>query len=65
VSVVAEAIEERCCELFVAEDLDPLGERQIGGDDDRTPLITLGLQIEQQLAAGALERNESQLMGPA
>jgi hypothetical protein len=56
VSVVAEAIEERCCELFVAEDLDPLGERQIGGDDDRTPLITLGLQIEQQLVISSIRR---------
>jgi hypothetical protein len=43
--VVAEAIEERHCELFVAEDLDPLQERQIGGDDSRAafkeiPLIS-------------------------
>ena len=61
-SVVAEAIEQRRGELFVAEDLDPLGERQIGGDDGRAPFIALGQQIEQQLAAGALERNESQLI---
>ena len=62
VGVMAEAIEQRRSELFVAEHLDPLGERQIGGDDGRAPFITLGQQIEQQLAAGALERHEAQLI---
>lgn len=54
VSVMAQAIEQRGGEPFVAEDLDPLGERQVGGDDGGAALITLGQEVEQQLAAGAL-----------
>jgi hypothetical protein len=58
VGVVAEAIEQCGSELFVTEYLDPFRERQIGGDDGRAALVALGQQIEQQLAAGALERHE-------
>ncbi len=59
---MAEAIEQRRGELFVTEYLDPLRERQIGGDDGRAAFIALGQQIEEQLAAGALERHESQFI---
>src|SRR5262249_51747581 len=60
--VVAEAIEQRGGELFVAEHLDPLGERQVGGDDGGAALVALGQQIEQQLAASALKRNEAEFV---
>jgi hypothetical protein len=46
VGVMAEAIEQRRGELFVTEDLDPLRERQIGGDDGRAAFVALGQQIE-------------------
>ena len=42
VGVVAEAIEQRRSELFVTEYLDPLRERQIGGDDGRAAFIARG-----------------------
>ena len=35
---------------------------KIGGDDGRAAFIALGQQVEQQLAASALERNEPQLI---
>src|SRR5215472_4158996 len=60
--VVAEAIEQRGSELLVAEHLDPLGERQVGGDDGRAALVALGQQIEQQLAASALKWNEAEFV---
>ena len=55
-----QAIEQRGGELFVAgKDGDPFGEREIRGDDDRPPLIAVGEQIEEQLAADAVERARS------
>jgi len=61
--VVRQAIEQRGGELLVtAEDLDPLGEGEVGGDDDASSLVTLGEQIEEQLAAGAVEGDEAKLV---
>src|SRR5439155_9181451 len=62
VGMMAEAIEQCSSELFVAKHLDPLRERQIGGDDGRAAFIALGQQVEQQLAASALEGNKPQLI---
>ena len=55
VGMMAEAIEQCRSELFIAKHLDPLRERQIGGNDGRAAFIALGQQVEQQLAARALE----------
>jgi len=41
---MTETIEQGRRELFVAEHLYPFRERQIGGDDGRAALITLGQQ---------------------
>ena len=38
---MGETVEQRGGELFVAEDLDPLAEGEIGGDDGRPPLVAL------------------------
>ena len=59
---VGQAVEQRRGELLVAEHFDPLGEGQVSRDDGGTALVTLRQQIEQQLAACALERNEPQLI---
>ena len=59
---MSQPVEQGGGELFVGKDLDPLGERQIRSDDGRTPLVTLGQQIEQQFTAGAFERDEAQLI---
>ncbi len=59
---MSQSIEQSGGKLFVGEDLDPLGERQIRSDDGRTPLVRLSQQIEQQLAAGVFERDETQFI---
>lgn len=59
---MSQPIQQSGGKLFVGEDLDPLRERQIRSDDGRTPLVTLSQQIEQQLAAGVFERDETQFI---
>jgi len=58
-----ESIEQRRRQLFVAgKHGDPFGERQIRGDDRRPTFVPIGDQIEEQLAAGAVERHEAELV---
>src|SRR5262249_39831586 len=60
--MVSESIEKRGGELLVAgEDRHPFGERQIRRDDDASPLVALREEIEEQFAAGAIERDEAEL----
>jgi hypothetical protein len=60
---VRQAIEQRGGELLVtAKDLDPLGEGKVGGDDDASSLVALGEQIEEELAASAVEGDEAKLV---
>src|SRR5258708_3773192 len=61
--MVRESIEQSGGELLVAaEDFDPFGESEIGGDDDTSSFIALGEQFEKKLPASAIERNEAQLV---
>jgi hypothetical protein len=61
--VVRQAIEQCGGELVVAgKDRDPFGEGEIRGDHDRPPLVAIGEQIEEQLAADAVERYEAQFI---
>ncbi len=60
--MVGQAVEQRGRELFIAKDLDPLAEGQIGSNDGRPPLVALREQIEEQLTAGALEGHKSQFV---
>ena len=46
VAVVSEAIEHGGCHLGVAEHLRPIGESQIGGDQQRRVLIEFADQVE-------------------
>ena len=58
---MAEAIEQRRSGFSSPNTLtDPRS--QIGSDDGRAAFIALGQQVEEQLAAGALKRNETQLI---
>jgi hypothetical protein len=52
VDVMGEAVEERTGQAFGAEHAGPLVERQIAGDDDRSPLVALAEHLEQQLGTG-------------
>src|SRR6266404_2221139 len=61
--VVSEAIEQRGGELLVtSEDLGPLAEGEVARDDDRPLLVAVGDEVEEQLAAGAIEGDESDLV---
>ena len=58
-----EPIEQCGGELLVAgKHGDPLGEGEIGGDDGGATLVAVGDQIEEQLAADAVEGYEAQLI---
>ena len=52
VDVVSEPIEQRAGQSFGAEHAGPLVERQVAGDYDRTALVALAEDLEQQLGAG-------------
>ena len=60
--MVRQAIEQSGGELLVAEDPDPFGEGEIGGDDGRAALVAVGEDVEEQLAAGAVEWHEAELV---
>ena len=58
-----QSIEERGGELLVpGEDGNPFGKREIGRDDRRSALVPIGDQIEEQLAADAVERDKPELV---
>jgi hypothetical protein len=52
IAVMGQAIEQRGRHLGVAEDAGPFAEGEIGGDDDRSPLVEPTDEMEQELAAG-------------
>src|SRR5437763_16969140 len=55
IAVMSEAIEHAGCHLGIAEHLRPIGESEIGGDQERRVLIEFADQVEQQLSAGLAE----------
>jgi len=56
VAVVCQPVEHGGRHFGIAEHLRPIGEGQIGGDQQRGVLIEFADQVEQQLAAGLTER---------
>jgi hypothetical protein len=60
---MGQAIEQRGRELFVTgEDGDPFRKREIRSHHRGPALVPIGDQIEKQLATGALEGDEAQLV---
>jgi hypothetical protein len=51
---VGQAIEQRGGHLGIAEDGRPFAEGEVGGDDDRGPLLEPADEVEQELAAGRI-----------
>src|SRR5690606_17473960 len=49
--VVGEPVEQRAGEPFRSQNLRPVLERQVGGDDGRSALVTLREDLEQQLGS--------------
>jgi hypothetical protein len=61
--MVSEAIEQRGRELLVArKDVDPFSEGKICGDYGAASLVAIRDQVEEQLAAGAIEGDETELV---
>ena len=61
--VMRQPIEERRRQLLVAgKHGHPFGKREIGGDDGRASLVPIGEEIEEQLAADAIERHKPELV---
>ena len=60
--MVGEAVQQSPGQAFRAEYLRPLIERQVGGHQDRAPLVALAEDFEQQLGAGLRERHEAEFV---
>ena len=60
--MVGQAIEHGGGHLGVAEHLWPIGEGEIGGDQQRRVFVELADQMEQQLPAGLAEREIAELV---
>ncbi len=62
VAVVGEAIEHGGGHLGVAEHLRPIGEGEIGRDQQRGVLVELADEMEQQLATGLAKRQVAEFV---
>ena len=65
VAVMGQAIEHGGGHLGVAEHLRPIGEGEVGGDEQGGVLVELADQVEQQLSSGLAERQVERSMHPA
>ena len=62
VDAVSDAVQQGAGESLGAEDLGPLVEGQVGGDQDRPSLVSLAEDLEEELSTGLGERDEAQLV---
>ncbi len=62
VTVMGQAVQQGRRHAFALEDLAPLTERQIAGDQETGPLIPIRKDLEQQFGAGPAERQVSQFI---
>ena len=62
VHVVGETVEQRAGEALRAEDLGPLIERQVGGDQDGAPFVALVEDLEEQFRSGAGQGDQAHLV---
>jgi hypothetical protein len=62
VRAVSEPVQESSGEPFIAKDLCPIGEAQIGGEDEGHALVHLGAKLEDELRAGGRKRDETQFI---
>ena len=59
---MSEAVQQGAGESLRAEDLRPLVEGQVGGDQDRPSLVALTEDLEEELSPCLGERDEAQLV---
>ena len=60
--MVGEAVQQCPGEPFRAEDLGPLVEGKVGGDQDGAPFVALAEDLEEQFRTGGGQRHEAQLV---
>ena len=60
--MVGEAAQQRAGEPFRPEDLGPLVEGQVGGHQDRAPLVALAEDFEEQFRPGVGQGHEAQFV---
>ena len=60
--MVGQPVEQGGRHLGVAEDARPVGEGEVGGDDDRGSLVEPADQVEQELAAALRERQVTEFI---
>ena len=59
---MGETVQQGAGEPLGAEDLGPLVEGKVGGDQDRPSLVALAEYLEEELRAGLGERDEAELV---
>jgi len=62
VGLESEAVEESTGQLFAAEDLGPIGEGEVGGDNQGDPLVQGGAKLEHQLGTEGGKGDEAQFI---
>ena len=62
VAVVGNAVEQGGRHLGIAEDLDLLGEGEMGGDDQAGTLVELADEVEEERTAGLRKRQVTELI---
>ena len=60
--MVRQAVQEGRCHAFALEDLTPVAERQIAGQQQAAAFIAIGEDLKQQLRTAAAERQVSQFI---
>jgi hypothetical protein len=62
VAAKGETVEQAAGETFIAQYLYPITEGQVGGDDERNPLMQGGTELEEQLGADGREGHITKLV---
>ncbi len=60
--MVRESVEQGCGQTFIAKDLDPIGELEIGGDNQGQAFVERRAEGEQRLGANRREGDEAELI---
>ena len=60
--MVGQAIQKSSCQAFTAKDLDPIGELQIGGDDQGQSFVKFGAEGKECMSAIGRKRDKAEFI---
>lgn len=60
--MVRQAVQQRCGHAFALEDLPPIAERQVAGQQQAAAFIAIGEDLKQQLGSAMAERQVSEFI---